>query len=269
MTVSEYARKEEECKQNTLGKVIGTGQCWSLVQYYVTNYLGVPEWVLAGCGYVNNLLYPPKINDVLQYFDEVPMDKMLKGDFVVWNIGHIAIFDSFDGVNCWYLTQNDGTGENPHGATRLGALYLGEAHAFRLKGITPDVEPIPPTPTPTPIEYNIGDVVEINGIYISSDSEEKLVPAINKGTITNIIEARNPYLLDNGDLGWANNECIVGLAKTTDEDMLDLVRKTIRGDFGNGEERKQALGNKYEQVQYQVERNLADGHTNWEDIRLY
>lgn len=126
-----------------------------------------------------------------------------------------------------------------------------------------------PTPQPTPIEYNIGDVVEINGIYVSSDSEEKLVPAINKGTITNIIEARNPYLLDNGDLGWTNNECIVGLAKTTDEDMLDLVRKTIRGDFGNGEERKQALGNKYEQVQYQVERNLADGHTNWEDIRLY
>jgi len=138
MTVSEYAIKEEQCKQATLGKVIGNNQCWDLVQYYVTNYLGVPEWVLAGCGYVNNLLYPPKINDVLQYFDEVPTNQMIKGDIMIWEIGHIAIFDNFDGANCWYLTQNDGTGENPHGATRIGILNLGSGRAFRLKGITPN-----------------------------------------------------------------------------------------------------------------------------------
>lgn len=130
-------------------------------------------------------------------------------------------------------------------------------------------QPVPPTP----IQYKIGDYVKINGIYISSDSEEMLPPAITEGVITNILEgARNPYLLNNGDLGWANNNCILGIITTTDnddEELLDLVRKTIRGDFGNGEERKEALGDMYDKVQYNVERNLADGNTNWDDIRLY
>ena len=69
-------------------------------------------------------------------------------------------------------------------------------------------QPVPPTPTPT--EYNIGDVVEINGVYVSSDSLEVLPPATNQGTITFTLEgARNPYLLDDGNIGWVNNDCIV------------------------------------------------------------
>lgn len=155
MTVSEYAKKEEECKWNTIGTTVGSGQCWDLVQLYVTQYLGVPEWVLAGCGYVNNLLYPPKINDVLEYFDEVPMTQMLKGDMVIWEAGHIAIFDLWDGENCIYLTQNRGTGEQPIGGVYLSSFNLGEAHAFRLKGIMPD---------PVSKEINVGDTIRINTI---------------------------------------------------------------------------------------------------------
>lgn len=153
MTISEYAQKEEQCKNDTLGKNIGNGQCWDLVQDYVVNYLGVPEYVLAGCGYVNNLLVEPKINDVLEYFDEVPMTQMLKGDMVIWYAGHIAIFDSFDGVNCIYLTQNKGTGEAPIGGVYLSSLYLGDARAFRIKGIIEDKkeEPIE--------EFKVGDYV--------------------------------------------------------------------------------------------------------------
>ena len=60
------------------------------------------------------------------------------------------------------------------------------------------------------LKYKIGDVVTINGVYVSSSSTEKLKPLINKGTITRVIEgARNPYLLDNGNIGWVNDECIV------------------------------------------------------------
>ena len=146
MTVSEYAKKEEECKRDTLGKYIGFGQCYDLVQLYVTKYLGVPEWVLGGCGLVSNMLYSPKLDDLLQYFDEVPMTQMIKGDIVIWYVGHIAIFDNWDGVTCWYLTQNTGTAEHPVGGVYLGTLNIGEARAFRLKGITPDE----PTPIPEP-----------------------------------------------------------------------------------------------------------------------
>lgn len=58
--------------------------------------------------------------------------------------------------------------------------------------------------------YNIGDNVKINKVYVSSESTNPLVPLINEGKITRIIKgARNPYLLDDGNIGWVNDECIV------------------------------------------------------------
>ena len=59
-------------------------------------------------------------------------------------------------------------------------------------------------------EYKVGDVVEINGVYISSTSKEKLKPLITRGTITKILDkTKNPYLLDNGNIGWVNNDTII------------------------------------------------------------
>lgn len=51
--------------------------------------------------------------------------------------------------------------------------------------------------------------------------------------------------------------------------LLSLVRRTIRGDFGNGEDRVNNLGELYDIVQEQVNKNIEDGHWNWDDIRLY
>ena len=44
-------------------------------------------------------------------------------------------------------------------------------------------------------------------------------------------------------------------------DILELVKKTIRGDFGNGEARRKALGSNYDEVQRQVNLNLKNGLT--------
>lgn len=65
-----------------------------------------------------------------------------------------------------------------------------------------------PKPTPTPTgERSIGEVVTINGVYVSSDSTERLNPLITKGPILKIIKgARNPYLV--GTIGWVNDSCI-------------------------------------------------------------
>lgn len=52
-------------------------------------------------------------------------------------------------------------------------------------------------------------------------------------------------------------------------DILDLVRRTIRGDFGNGEERKRRLGNNYNEVQRQVNLNYQNGTTRWDNVRIY
>lgn len=77
-----------------------------------------------------------------------------------------------------------------------------------------------PTPTPTPepepkpsthtYKYAIGDVVTINGVYKSSNAKTKLKPAVTKGEITAIYKGTaNPYLLNNGDIGFVNDSCIV------------------------------------------------------------
>lgn len=58
-------------------------------------------------------------------------------------------------------------------------------------------------------------------------------------------------------------------ASSTNTELLNLVRRTIRGDFGNGKNRKQILGSNYDKVQYQVEQNLKHKTTSWDKIKLY
>ena len=56
------------------------------------------------------------------------------------------------------------------------------------------------------------------------------------------------------------------------EDLLDIVRKTIRGDFGNGAVRYDILrdmGFDPDVVQYQVNMNYEHGTTNWDNVRIY
>ena len=156
------------------------------------------------------------------------------------------------------------------GAYLLSKLDYIVDEANKINGYNP--QPEPPTPTPG-LKYKIGDNVKINGIYISSDSTEKLDPAITEGVITDMISSQpvhNPYLLNNGDLGWVNDDCIVGLVDNfNDDELLDLVRRTIRGDFGDDIERQKALGEMWGIVQRQVDLNYQNGTTNWDDVRLY
>ena len=162
MTVSEYAKKEEEFKAKYIGKNVDFDgqwgcQCLDLVQQYVTEEFGL-SWEILAVDWVGKLNYEPKLSQMLTVFDEVPLTQMLKGDIVVWSNqagGHIAIYDSWNGINCFYVTQNDGTGDLPMGATRCGILNVyGEAHAYRLKGITPD----------EPTDINVGDTIRIHTI---------------------------------------------------------------------------------------------------------
>lgn len=57
--------------------------------------------------------------------------------------------------------------------------------------------------------------------------------------------------------------------KLTDAKLLELVRKTIRGDFGNGKTREKKLGSYFKEVQRQVNLNLSKGNTRWNKIKLY
>ena len=66
---------------------------------------------------------------------------------------------------------------------------------------------------------NIGDIVQVNGVYTSSSSTKKLTPTTKSGMITRIIPgAKNPYLLNNGNIGWVNDSCIISSGSSQAQD---------------------------------------------------
>lgn len=114
------------------------------------------------------------------------------------------------------------TGDKVKKGTVLGAMgntghsFGGHLHFEVYRGnnlINPTIyltEDLPTNNKPNTLKYSVGDKVNVNGIYVSSESTTKLKPAITTGVITKVINnARNPYLLDNGNIGWANDNCIV------------------------------------------------------------
>lgn len=120
-------------------------------------------------------------------------------------------------------------------------------------------KPVEPT-KPTEHKYKVGDHVVFSSCYKSStDDISKHIPANkmakNHGTITKIVEARNPYLLDNG-MCWVNDGDIRGYYTTTKTKSIDEVaREVIQGKWGNGQERKERLtaaGYDYNAVQKRV-----------------
>jgi len=112
----------------------------------------------------------------------------------------------FEVTTSWGVNGTTLSDVNSEGVrSRYGQDNLRWTWHGKLKWIDYDEKP-----EPTPTKYQVGDVVDIDGVYVSSNSTEKLVPAIKTGTITKIVEgARNPYLLDDGKIGWVNDDCIV------------------------------------------------------------
>ena len=129
--------------------------------------------------------------------------------------------------------------------------------------------PITP-PTPSINNYLVGDIVNINGIYTASNSINKLNPAKKSGTITKIITgALNPYLLDNGNLGWTNESCITNKISSAmptppannSKSITNIANEVIAGKWGNGSDRINNLttaGYDASAVQLEVNKILSD-----------
>lgn len=114
-------------------------QCFDLTQLYFQEVLNVPDYVLAGCGVVKNMLYEPKLSLLLEYFNEVSIYEMSPGDVCFWDngseAGHTALFDSWDGSKNWFFSQNP----NP---CQVMNINMGGLRAFRRKKETPPLSPV-------------------------------------------------------------------------------------------------------------------------------
>lgn len=130
-------------------------QCWDLGQQYFTECLGLPPSILSGCGLVSNMLYEPKKSLMLQYFDEVSVYEMNPGDVCVWEYGHIAIFDNYDGNFNNFFSQNYPLNSNSH----IQRITEGGLHVFRIKGKETKVTPtVTKNLTRTQIEVKVDNL---------------------------------------------------------------------------------------------------------------
>lgn len=119
----------KEFKKKYNGKYVDTDnypkewkyQCFDLAQKYITECLGLPSSILAGCKQVANMLKEPKLSVLLKYFDEVITPK--QGDLAIFDWNHICIYDS---AVKKYFSQNP----NP---CRVIQITRGGVHYFRKK----------------------------------------------------------------------------------------------------------------------------------------
>jgi len=177
--------------------------------------------------------------------------------------GHVAVVEKIIDSNTIYTSESGYGGSAFWNSTRRntnGRWGLGSAYAFRGCIVNPAIgKVVAPTPTPS-AKKSVDEVAKevIRGEWGNGD--ERYNRLTNAGYNYNEVQAKVNELLNSNK---------PTPAPTPSVDILDLVRKTIRGDFGNGEARRKALGSNYDEVQRQVNLNLKNGLTRWDNIKLF
>lgn len=177
--------------------------------------------------------------------------------------GHVAVVEKIIDSNTIYTSESGYGGSAFWNSTRRntnGRWGLGSAYTFRGCIVNPVIgKVVAPTPTPS-AKKSVDEVAKevIRGEWGNGD--ERYNRLTNAGYNYNEVQAKVNELLN-------SNKSTP--APTPSVDILDLVRKTIRGDFGNGEARRKALGSNYDEVQRQVNLNLKNGLTRWDNIKLF
>lgn len=199
-------------------RVLEKGKC-EITQGYSTNHNAVD---IVGAGYT--LDYVIAHSDGKVVFCQDGLGNM-KGSTGNASYGNCVKIDHDNEYCTLYAHMLKGllvkNGDYVKKGQRLGYMsdsgnaYGGHLHfevwknGARINPISYLDSDLPKNIRPT-LKYKLGDIVKINKVYVSSESVNPLNPLITEGKITRIIEsARNPYLLEDGKIGWINDNCIV------------------------------------------------------------
>lgn len=173
--------------------------------------------------------------------------------------GHVAIVEKVIDANTVYTSESGYGGNAFWNSTRKntnGRWGIGSGYTFRGFIYNPSVkEEVTPTPSSSDYEYIVKRGDTLSGIARRYNTTYQELARYNN--------IANPNLI------YVNQVIKIPNVKKPSIDILELVKKTIRGDFGNGDARKKALGNNYSEVQRQVNLNYQNGTTNWNNIKLY
>lgn len=182
--------------------------------------------------------------------------------------GHVAVVEKIIDSNTIY-TSESGYGSSAFwNSTRRnsnGRWGLGSGYTFRGCIVNPAIGKITAPTTNT------------SNTDIANKSVDELAKEVIAGKYGNGDARKNALGSRYNEVQAKVNEMLAGNSKPSTPtpapkpqvDILELVKKTIRGDFGNGEARRKALGSNYDEVQRQVNLNLKNGLTRWDNIKLF
>lgn len=182
--------------------------------------------------------------------------------------GHVAVVEKIIDSNTIY-TSESGYGSSAFwNSTRRnsnGRWGLGSGYTFRGCIVNPAIGKITAPTTNT------------SNTDIANKSVDELAKEVIDGKYGNGDARKNALGSRYSEVQAKVNEMLAGNSKPSTPtpapkpqvDILELVKKTIRGDFGNGEVRRKALGSNYDEVQRQVNLNLKNGLTRWDNIKLF
>lgn len=197
------------------------------------------------------------------------------GDIICWEgkgslAGHVGIVIEVINSNCIKVAQSGYGSSTPFYITtnynNNGRWGLSSNYPFRGFIENPNYKHNTPTPSSDPFP----------GV-----SDEELARRVWTGEFGNGDERRNKLgsrynavqALVNKGVGKPSQPTPAPkptpAPQNNNSELLELVKRTIRGDFGNGATRKQRLGANYDNVQRQVNLNIKNGTTRWDNIKLY
>ena len=182
--------------------------------------------------------------------------------------GHVAVVEKIIDSNTIY-TSESGYGSSAFwNSTRRnsnGRWGLGSGYTFRGCIVNPAIGKITAPTTNT------------SNTDIANKSVDELAREVIAGKYGNGDARKSALGSRYSEVQAKVNEMLAGNstpsaptpAPKPQVDILELVKKTIRGDFCNGEARRKALGSNYDEVQRQVNLNLKNGLTRWDNIKLF
>lgn len=215
MTLQELNNKYQEFKNKYNGKYTDYDgaygyQCWDLAQRYFVEYLGVPEWVLSGSGLVSNMLNRDR-DELNQYFEEISVYEMCPGDVVIWEWGHIAIYDGWRDNQNWYFSQNP----NP---CQVMNLRQDGQHAFRLKWVTNEIPKVE-----EPKQENIVEDTRVKELEEQVKLKDEEIKVLQE-RILELTEQRDIVLKNQPTLIYTAPKNITGRIKLKKDEQLYIKK---------------------------------------------